>query len=253
MQIVPISTIEISDRHRVDLGDLLALAKSMEEHGLLNPVIIDTNRRLVCGQRRIEAAKLLGWASIDARIINLDNPLQAELDENELRKPFTVSERVAILKALNARIDKPLDGHITPQMAAQRRELGLPESGRAYDTMAEKAGLESRSYAMQAEKVVDNAHPSIVEMVDSGSLTVQAGSLVADLPKEQQAELAQKGPEAVRDEAQKRRKILVKPSDLPVVMRREFRRFLNRFDPSIWKEVINELTKLMSEQEEFYK
>ena len=56
------------------------------------------------GQRRIEAFKKLGWSEIPyVTCKNLDDVttrLKAERDENICRKPFTISESVAIGKRL---------------------------------------------------------------------------------------------------------------------------------------------------------
>ncbi|MEO5347926.1 MAG: hypothetical protein H7834_16350 [Magnetococcus sp. YQC-9] len=56
---------------------------------------------LVFGERRLEACFSLEWETIPARIVEVP-ALLAEHDENEIRKDFTPSERVAIGKAIEA-------------------------------------------------------------------------------------------------------------------------------------------------------
>ena len=59
----PIDSITVSGhRFRKDFGDLIGLAASMRELGLLQPIVVTTDGRLLCGERRLRAAKLLGWA-----------------------------------------------------------------------------------------------------------------------------------------------------------------------------------------------
>jgi len=62
MSALPIDAIKIGSRFRQDNGDILALAESIEEIGLLHPIVVTPADELVCGERRIEAATLLGAA-----------------------------------------------------------------------------------------------------------------------------------------------------------------------------------------------
>lgn len=92
---VKINDIKIHDRIRKDLGNIEALSQSLDENGLFSPILITTDYRLIAGERRLEAAKRLGWKSIEVKII--ENPteikaLELEIAENIFRKPFTEEE-----------------------------------------------------------------------------------------------------------------------------------------------------------------
>ena len=52
-----VSSIVIGERHRRDPGDLTPLMDSMKRVGLLQPVTITPDGYLICGYRRLEAAK----------------------------------------------------------------------------------------------------------------------------------------------------------------------------------------------------
>ena len=99
-----ITTIQVGIRHRKHLGDLHVLAESMATVGLLHPVVITPDNRLVAGARRLAAAQALGWHDIPVRVIDLPSLLQAEHDENVLREPFLPTEAVAIGRALEEEI-----------------------------------------------------------------------------------------------------------------------------------------------------
>jgi ParB-like chromosome segregation protein Spo0J len=66
--IVPIASIKPGTRHRRDMGDIEALAASIAEIGLLNPITVAKDGTLLAGQRRLEAFKLLGRTEIPVMI-----------------------------------------------------------------------------------------------------------------------------------------------------------------------------------------
>jgi len=53
----------------------------------------------VCLQRRLRAAKLLGWTTVPVSAVDLDAVVRGEFAENTRRKDFTLSEAVAIKRA----------------------------------------------------------------------------------------------------------------------------------------------------------
>ena len=105
---VKIADIIIGDRHRKDLGDIAALANSITDTGLLQPIAVTPHLRLVAGHRRLEAVRQLGWAEIPVHVVDgIDDELKAllaEHDENSCRKSFTPSEAVAIGKAIEEKV-----------------------------------------------------------------------------------------------------------------------------------------------------
>lgn len=101
---IDIESIKIEGRHRKDLGDLKKLADSMRDLGLLQPVAVDGNGVLVFGERRLAAARSLGWERIPANVVDTYGDrlraLRMERDENTERKAMTASELVALDEAL---------------------------------------------------------------------------------------------------------------------------------------------------------
>ncbi|HSO09805.1 MAG TPA: ParB N-terminal domain-containing protein, partial [Desulfoprunum sp.] len=61
--------VEEGARIRKDVGDIAALEKSIANVGLLNPVVIDENNRLVAGYRRLAACRNLGWKEIEVTVL----------------------------------------------------------------------------------------------------------------------------------------------------------------------------------------
>src|SRR5258706_549672 len=98
---LPINQIRVGKRHRKDPGDIAGLAASMAEPGgLLHPIVVRPDGRLIAGERRLRAAKLLGWTEIPITVVALDDIVRGEFAENTHRKNFTLSEAVAIKRAL---------------------------------------------------------------------------------------------------------------------------------------------------------
>lgn len=121
MTSVAIDAVLLGDRHRNDLGDIRALADSLTEVGLLHPIVVTTDLRLVAGHRRLVAARSLGWTEIDVTVVsNLTDAaslLRAESDENSCRKDFTPTEAESIASAREALL-RPL--------AEDRMKAGKP-------------------------------------------------------------------------------------------------------------------------------
>lgn len=93
--LIPIENIKIKKRVRQDLGNLDDLKESLKTYGLLNPITINHNYELIAGERRLSAAKQLGWTNINANIVdNLSEieELEMEIEENNQRKEFTEEE-----------------------------------------------------------------------------------------------------------------------------------------------------------------
>jgi ParB/Sulfiredoxin domain len=98
--IIPIDKIKVGKRHRRDLGDIDALARSIDSVGLLHLIVMCPDGTLIAGARRLAACKALGWDEVPVRIVDLDKVVRGEFAENSMRKDFTLSEAVAIKRAL---------------------------------------------------------------------------------------------------------------------------------------------------------
>jgi ParB family chromosome partitioning protein len=74
---IAIAKIVVGRRHRCDLGDVAALANSIAEPGLLHPVVIRPDGKLIAGGRRQRAAQQLGWSRIPVTVVDLDAVVRA--------------------------------------------------------------------------------------------------------------------------------------------------------------------------------
>jgi hypothetical protein len=82
IRLLAISEIKIGRRHRKDLGDLVALATSIDR-GLLQPIGGSPEMELIWGYRRLLATRdILKRREILCRIVSVDSIVQGEFTEN---------------------------------------------------------------------------------------------------------------------------------------------------------------------------
>jgi ParB-like chromosome segregation protein Spo0J len=94
--LVEISKIKVGERRRDGYGDVAKLAESIREEGLLHPIGVTEDMRLIYGARRLRAVKQLGRKHIEARIYGNLEDLELrrkELAENVQRLDLTQEER----------------------------------------------------------------------------------------------------------------------------------------------------------------
>jgi ParB family chromosome partitioning protein len=92
---VTIDDIIVKKRIRKDMGDIEALSESLRRYGQISPIVITKKNILVAGGRRLEAAKRLGWRTINAVISESSTDvarLELEVEENIQRHDFNMDE-----------------------------------------------------------------------------------------------------------------------------------------------------------------
>ncbi len=99
-----IDSIIVGERHRRHPGDLTKLTESLTRVGLLQPVTITPDGYLICGYRRLAAAKELGWQTlrvwVRSGISDELTRLLAERDENITHQPLTPDEAAKLYQEL---------------------------------------------------------------------------------------------------------------------------------------------------------
>ena len=93
--LVPIDDIKVKKRIRREMGDITGLAESMKRFGQISPILITKKNVLIAGGRRLEAARALGWRTINAVVAEIPDELtklEYELEENIQRCDFTSEE-----------------------------------------------------------------------------------------------------------------------------------------------------------------
>jgi ParB family chromosome partitioning protein len=87
-------------RSVIDDTDLAELSASLREHGLVQPIVVRaTGERyqLIAGQRRLAAARRLGWEQVPVRVLDVDDRQMSEIAivENLQRRDLDSLEKAA--------------------------------------------------------------------------------------------------------------------------------------------------------------
>lgn len=91
-----INEIKVNEKPKRNLGDTITLENSIKKLGVLHPVIVDPDNRLISGYRRLEACRKSGIKHIPA--MRVDAPatsmiaLDIQSDENLCRLPLSADE-----------------------------------------------------------------------------------------------------------------------------------------------------------------
>ena len=149
-----VESIQVGRRHRRDLGDLDALAASIERDGLLQPITITPDGLLVCGVRRLAAIRQLGWRTVNvwvrSSISDRLGHLLAEQDDNQLHKSLTPIEAAGLYREIKELIAEDAarrkaatqfqDGH-EPGKHGPADSAGPPAPGPLGDARAQAARM----------------------------------------------------------------------------------------------------------------
>ena len=146
-----INKIKVRNRFRKSLGDIDSLARSIEEVGLLHPIVVRPDGRLIAGERRLAACKKLGWKSVPVTFVNLKEVARGEYAENAHRKDFLPSQIDAIRRALlplekaAAKERQRQHGDTAPGRKKQSGKFPGVTTGRVRDKIADFAGISGRT------------------------------------------------------------------------------------------------------------
>jgi len=168
---VKISDIIITNRKRTLKPEYVKqLAESIHEIGLLNPITLSSDYKLLSGMHRLEAIKSLGMEYIDAHVMVSGGILYEELieiDENLIRNDLTILEqgqqlnrRDEILKALGQRAEQGDNQHSVGS------ELNSPPKTTA--EIAKESGISERTaqHYKQIDKGIDESVKDMIRGTD---------------------------------------------------------------------------------------
>lgn len=165
----------------MDEADLRALAADIKERGLLEPVVMDADGRIIDGRNRYQACNLAG---VQVRTVTYtgDDPIGESLSRNLRRRHLTESQRAMLatnvlpLRQAEAAERKAQSNRENPRNSpsAPRGALGTapkPKPKRASDAAANDVGVGGRTVE-RAKRVKEKA-PDLVPKIEAGELELK--------------------------------------------------------------------------------
>ena len=245
---IPIDEITIpKGRREPDEDRVGSIARSIQTVGLLNPITLNGDRRLIAGRTRLQAAKKLEWSEIPVRIIDADD-LHAELAEiveNVERSNLTALEEGQSLKRMKEiyLLLNPETKQTPPKELVQKRwnppENKSDKMSFVSDT-AQKTGKTSRTI---------NRSIAVAEKLTPATQTQIAGTKVADseaelkrlanLPAKQQEKVA-------RVIGSGKAKTITEAKKVAGVAAEKPQQGTQKQDPRIWREIEESLGKALN-------
>ena len=161
---IPTDSIIVGTRRRKNLGDIQSLADSIAAIGLLHPPVVTPDHRLIAGERRLAAVRLLGWTETPVTVLDLADILRGEHDENVERLDLSPSEAVDIARAVEDEVRTPVG--VNKAYREDSESFAIP-SGRTVDKAATYVGMSGRTLE-KARRVVEaaEADPVLLPLVE---------------------------------------------------------------------------------------
>ncbi|MBB4066244.1 ParB N-terminal domain-containing protein [Gellertiella hungarica] len=201
---IPVSSIHVGERQRpIDQDHAEAIAASMAERGLINPITVRrtpnaqkgaTPYTLVAGGHRLTAAKINEWTEIDAMVVTADaaQAVLIEISENLIRNDLSALNRALFVAKYRETIEemvgnihrgRPKKGHDGPIFALPGKELS--------QRVQERLGISHRTYK-RISQIAVHLHQDLRQAVRATEIEDDQSKLLklAKLDVEAQLKLA---------------------------------------------------------------
>jgi ParB family chromosome partitioning protein len=173
MKWVPINLLMIGPECRdlfrdMEGEDFEQLKSSIGELGLIQPIIVDQEMRVISGHQRLRAARALSLESVPVVV--------HQLGEDETRLIMIIEEHIR-------------RRHLQPSEMARaiKKLLELKGKGYSADKVAQEIGLSKRQ--VNRYRGLDHLIPEFSSLLDFGKLTQQVALQISELEEEVQREL----------------------------------------------------------------
>lgn len=190
---VAIADIQIGERRRQDLGDITSLAKNIDAHGLIHPIVISTDNELIAGERRLRAHQQLGRDTIEVRrwaVLDPEEQREIELAENLDRKDLTPLERSRNVVALAEAAAEVLRHE--PAFSSESEEKsrrGRPQKPDTTEKVAARIGIpETTLHEAKQHVATAEAYPALQKPDWKQYHVLEAKEKLNTLPEPERAE-----------------------------------------------------------------
>lgn len=177
-QALPLERITVADRLRsVDEHYVEALARSLAREGLNEPIVVRPDGRpgrwrLVAGAHRLEAARSLGWPTIDAIVredlASDDEARLVEIAENLMRRELSLLDKAIFVTAYTDVLAR-----LYPELTKRGRielsacfpdEINSAPRAVLWEDVADRLGLKDRT-VREYREIAHGLHPDAVALL----------------------------------------------------------------------------------------
>lgn len=183
-------------------GQMAELAEDIKARGLIEPIVLDGEGRIIDGRNRLEACRIAGVEPRFSHYIGSD-VLGYIVSKNLKRRHLTQSQRAAVAAEL---VPMLAEDARKRQLAGLKRgsempvQENLPErnNGQARDKAGELMGVSGRS--VEDALAVQREAPEVLDRVKAGDIAVSTARKVAELPEEDRQAIATATKEQIKAE-----------------------------------------------------
>lgn len=160
------------------LSSIEDLMSSIDEVGLLQPLVVNNKFQVLSGNRRLEAVKRLGWKSVEVEKIKTNKK-----DEPQMIVHFN-KQRVKTCRELLNEIYILMPQYSIGQ--GKRTDLTnvRPNKGSARDEIADLVGMSSSQIGKLL--FIEKNDPDFITLIDDGQLTINQAYISVSRAKKQQ-------------------------------------------------------------------
>ena len=157
-ELIGIADIDRTGRIRTNYGDIEALANTMLEVGLEQPILITPTMKLVKGERRIQSFESLGATVIPFVMLDVDDLIAAGFIATGARKDYTTREIGKIIELIDKKriLGRPAKDAAVPSL-----------TGKTVNIVSKITG-DSPAQLTKIKKIIDSAdeHPEYEKFLD---------------------------------------------------------------------------------------
>ena len=149
---LPLESVVVEERIRKDFGNIDELANSIQAVGLIQPIVLTRDNKLIAGERRLRALKKIGVKELIHGSLFIYNDEQddlkikaMEIEENVKRKELSWQEQIIAKKRL-LEVLQQIHGVARPGYPSRSDQLGISDGlSRSSRQMLTRQGLRTRS------------------------------------------------------------------------------------------------------------
>lgn len=199
MEFIPLESIKTNNKYLRLESDVEMLMKSIETVGLINPLILNEDNKLIAGGRRYTALKSLGKteapfvriekSELEQELVSIDENLVRQ-DLNKMELEASLSRGLELYEKLYPSAKK-FEAEDLTNPSDQEINKELPNDQRSFiDLTAEKTGL-SKKVIKSAIEREERASDKVKSLRAHGELNASQTNELVKLEKEDQEQIAE--------------------------------------------------------------